>query len=268
MYSTFNQGKDRWDEDTTLGRSTGSSARLVAGRFRLHQVPAPFHQPSLSSTAPSAVAQSHEGTSSFQPSERTWLLANLLPSKASVEALTDGFIRRWTYLLLYPTLLIWVWVAVPFPHTEQDDTDPTAPRNVNFPFFLLWFFGGYLCASLLFITALFNLFRVNWWPKALGGKLSYLSFWALTLAIGAFMHHFNIFGARNLSNNDTTVQALNSAAWTLLAVFGMSLPAWACFIKMRKDRRQVSSHSCCRLLSFSLTHTTIRPPSRRPFGIH
>lgn len=238
MYSTFNQGKDRWDEDTTLGRASGSSARIVAGRFRLHQVAAPPVHPQSSSNR--AISPSAQQQQQQQEIERTWLLADLQPSKARVAFVVDSFFKRWSYLLLYPTLLIWIWIAVPFPHSKQEDNqDPNAPRNANFIFFLLFFFGGYVASSLLFVTSLFNLFRVNWWPKALGGKLSYATFWSLTLGFGALIHRFNLFGARNLSNNDTTVQALNSAAWTLLAVFGMSLPAWACFIKLRKDRRQV-----------------------------
>lgn len=269
MYSTFNQGKDRWD-DETVGRSSGSSgparAQLVPGRFRLHQVQVTA-QPSFEQLRPvTSFSQSSSASPSGhheRPAERTWLLLDLQPNKARIARLTDSWLARWSYLTLYPALLVWAWIAVPFPHSYRQLSSPghSTPGahqgpdekqwelDADFTFFLLWFFGGYVCASLLFVTSLFNLFRVNWWPRALGGKISYASFWALTLSLGALIHHYDLFGVRNRWQNktgdDSDVDDVGrdwerKSVWTGLAVICMSLPAFACFIKIRKDRRQVS----------------------------
>lgn len=54
--------------------------------------------------------------------------------------------------------------------------------------------GIYLSAALLFITKLFDLYRLNWWPRSLGGLTCYVFFWATSLAVGFGCHWADIFG--------------------------------------------------------------------------
>jgi hypothetical protein len=54
--------------------------------------------------------------------------------------------------------------------------------------------GIYLATALLFITKLFDLYRLNWWPRSLGGLKSYTFFWATSLAVGFGCHWGDVFG--------------------------------------------------------------------------
>lgn len=70
----------------------------------------------------------------------------------------------------------------------------------------------YLAVALFFITNLFSLYRLSelilatylsvvdvstdWWPSALGGKISYALSWGTTLLIGLAAHHLDLFHLR------------------------------------------------------------------------
>jgi hypothetical protein len=70
----------------------------------------------------------------------------------------------------------------------------------------------YLAVALFFITNLFSLYRLSelitlgessvpadaadWWPKALGGKVSYALSWGTTLLLGLGSHHLDLFNLR------------------------------------------------------------------------
>src|SRR4051812_41046304 len=43
------------------------------------------------------------------------------------------------------------------------------PVEINFWFFLFFYFGVYNAIALLLITKIFSIYALNWWPKALGG---------------------------------------------------------------------------------------------------
>lgn len=42
------------------------------------------------------------------------------------------------------------------------------------------------------MTAIFNLYRLNWWPRRVGGRLSYFSFWSAALAVGWAAHEVDL----------------------------------------------------------------------------
>lgn len=129
----------------------------------------------------------------------------------------------------------------------------------SFWFFLFWYYTLYVCFGLFFITTLFSLYRLNWWPSLFGGKIAYLLTWALTVSIGALMHHFDSFGIRSRKHgvhkhlpggrgeedgqdaweNDWERKTL----WVGLAGLAMCMPAVACFVKLRRDRRNSYRHS-------------------------
>ena len=104
-------------------------------------------------------------------------------------------------------------------------------------------YGVYLAIALVFVTKLFDLFRLNWWPRSLGGSISYVSFWSLALFVGYLLHRFRLDGFRSKNPaghpgspaGDFDWQ--RKTTWVLLAFATMALPALACFAKLRADRR-------------------------------
>ncbi|GEM07875.1 hypothetical protein Rt10032_c04g1892 [Rhodotorula toruloides] len=121
--------------------------------------------------------------------------------------------------------------------------EPELPVDANWWFFLLYYYGVYLAIALIFVTKLFDLFRVNWWPNSLGGSISYTFFWSLALLTGGLLHHFDLdgFGRRSRSkrpkDDGGVVDWERKTTWVLLAFATMALPAFACFAKLRADRR-------------------------------
>ncbi|GAA5844392.1 hypothetical protein JCM9279_006284 [Rhodotorula babjevae] len=122
---------------------------------------------------------------------------------------------------------------------------PVLPVDANFYFFLVCYYGFYLAVGLVFVTKLFDLYRLNWWPSSLGGGASYFVFWALSLTAGFALHHFDLdgFGDRTRSrkkNKGPGEQVWDwerKTIWVLLAFATMAVPALACFAKLRADRR-------------------------------
>ncbi|GAA6004213.1 uncharacterized protein JCM10292_007293 [Rhodotorula paludigena] len=125
----------------------------------------------------------------------------------------------------------------PAPDAPDDDL----PVDANFWYFLLFYYGIYLAIALIFVTKLFDLYRLNWWPAALGGTASYVFFWLLSLSVGFLLHHFDLdgFGRRTRSHRPEAQEWdwERKTTWVLLAFATMALPALACFTKLRADRR-------------------------------
>ncbi|GAA5826556.1 hypothetical protein JCM11251_002426 [Rhodosporidiobolus azoricus] len=124
----------------------------------------------------------------------------------------------------------------------RGDGDEDLPVDANFFFFLFVYYGAYLAIALVFITKLFDLYRLNWWPTSLGGSISYTFFWLLSLSIGLLLHYFDLdgFGRRTRSRRPRPSDEWDwerKTTWVLLAFAAMSMPALACFAKLRKDRR-------------------------------
>lgn len=76
-----------------------------------------------------------------------------------------------------------VWCAIPFPQYRFPDEEHdgegvpdgrktpghgAARVQVNFWFFLFVYYGFYNLTALIWITKVFNLYSLNWWPKSLG----------------------------------------------------------------------------------------------------
>lgn len=122
--------------------------------------------------------------------------------------------------------------------------------DANFLFYLFWYYGAYLAVALLFVTKLFDLYRLNWWPSSLGGSMSYFLFWTGSLAIAFCLHYFDLDGlgrrSRGTGHGSSPGEGTPAVDWDWerksvyvgLAFLTMSLPAWACFAKLRADRRQ------------------------------
>ncbi len=84
------------------------------------------------------------------------------------------------------------WCAIPFPQYPLLDEDGSVARpgepgsnpgskapghgaarvKVNFWFFLFVYYSFYNLTALIWITKVFNLYRLNWWPQSLGFPLT------------------------------------------------------------------------------------------------
>ncbi|GAA5972749.1 hypothetical protein JCM8115_002267 [Rhodotorula mucilaginosa] len=187
----------------------------------------------------------------------------LRPGRRKVEGWMSSWWRRWSLLVGTPCLIVWLWAAVPFPVTDPYKEEPPwhlpwpptkalhasstvtedLPVDANFLFFLFFYYGVYLAIALVFVTKLFDLFRLNWWPRSLGGSISYISFWSLALIVGYLLHKFRLDGFRQTHRPGHTGSPAGDfdwqrkTTWVLLAFATMALPALACFAKLRADRR-------------------------------
>ncbi|GAA5919976.1 hypothetical protein JCM1841_004408 [Sporobolomyces salmonicolor] len=127
--------------------------------------------------------------------------------------------------------------------------DEDLPVDANFYFFLVVYYGLYLAVALVFVTKLFDLYRLNWWPTSLGGTFSYAFFWTFSLLVGFLLHKFDLDGfGRSSSRTRHPGGGVDSGGadswdwerkttWVLLAFATMTMPALACFAKLRADRR-------------------------------
>lgn len=142
--------------------------------------------------------------------ETTWLLTQAFvnPRHKFVEDVLRSWWRRIAILYALPTFLILCYAAIPFPLY----TSEIAGRvQIDFWFFLFVFYGIYNAVGLLWITKLFNLFSVNWWPQQLGGLASFFLFWSVSLAAGSLTY---------LVKDDWGTFTLTWSLLTLLTMLG------------------------------------------------
>ncbi|WWC71400.1 uncharacterized protein I206_105355 [Kwoniella pini CBS 10737] len=202
-------------------------------------------------------------------SEEKWTKWFFRPSRKTVNGWLDSWWKRHFVLVILPCIVVWIWVSIPFPVLDPYKDDPfpfpdipswpkkpnkdgsdipdsdsdgkNLPLDVNFYFFLIWYFGMYLAVALFFITNLFSLYRLNWWPSKLGGKVSYALTWSSTLLLGLSAHHLDLFGLRKRweSNKDPVdvVDWERKTFWVTLSFVAMLMPAIACFSKLKRDKR-------------------------------
>ncbi len=90
-----------------------------------------------------------------------------------------------------------------FTASSESPTTPHQPVgggdrltvDANFWFFLIFYYGIYVGVALIYITQLFGLYRLNWWPAALGAKTSYTFFWIGSLVAGYVLHELDPLGS-------------------------------------------------------------------------
>ncbi|WWC90532.1 uncharacterized protein L201_005468 [Kwoniella dendrophila CBS 6074] len=203
-----------------------------------------------------------------QDTEEKWTKWFFRPSRQTVNIWLESWWKRHFVLVVLPCIVVWIWVSLPFPVSDPykddpfpeipswpkrpkenstlpvsnpDDEQSNLPLDVNFYFFLTWYFGMYLAVALFFITNLFSLYRLNWWPSKLGGKISYALTWISTLLLGLLAHHLDLFGLRKRweSNKDPigVVDWERKTFWVTLSFIAMLMPALACFSKLKRDKR-------------------------------
>ncbi|KAF3935328.1 hypothetical protein ABW19_dt0207828 [Dactylella cylindrospora] len=121
-------------------------------------------------------------------------------------------------------------------NTTEDTTPPAdntpghgkALVEIHFWFFLFIYYGFYLLMGLFYMTSLFNLYNMNWWPARLGGPFTYLLSWSISVAIGIPIYYF----IRPVAHLNIT--------WILLTFITMCLPAVIAFVVLHAEDRHSS----------------------------
>lgn len=98
--------------------------------------------------------------------------------------------------------------------------------TLNFWFFLIVYYGFYNLIGLLWITKLFNLYSLNWWPARLGFSSAFTLFNLLPLLIAVPMYY--ILPAVIINHNLT---------WILLTFSTMLAPVLISFLVLIFERR-------------------------------
>ncbi|KAF8419873.1 hypothetical protein EV426DRAFT_676166 [Tirmania nivea] len=93
--------------------------------------------------------------------------------------------------------------------------------RLNFWFFLLVYYGIYNLISLLWITKLFNLYSLNWWPSRLGFPISYTSCWILSLLIAVPLYLNPKLIALTSYNLTWILLMFSTMTWPLLVAVGV-----------------------------------------------
>ncbi|CAH7667491.1 hypothetical protein PPACK8108_LOCUS1892, partial [Phakopsora pachyrhizi] len=222
---------------------------------------------------------------------RPWFRSILRPERETVVYWIDRWYRRHLVSVILPCMIVWIWCMVPFPVLDPYDpqirhppwnwpnqissslsrylsirNNPSAPHqsednglspagdlppDYNLFFFVLFYFGFYLFVGLMFITKLFDLYRLNWWPKRLGGSLTYLLTWMSVIILGFTLHFLNLTSGRSSRIDDGDHHDRSGrrrsrrwnydwerkTVWVLLGFVGMGMPIVACFLKLKSDRR-------------------------------
>ncbi|KAJ2892802.1 hypothetical protein MKZ38_009369 [Zalerion maritima] len=126
------------------------------------------------------------------------------PTQSAVRKVVGVWYTRWGVLVVLPAALAISWCAIPIPQYPLPDDPNLPPMNssltnsmlfslsdlqtgtpgaptrhkvpghgsprvlLSFPFFLLIYYHFYSLTALTWITKLFNLYSLNWWPNSLG----------------------------------------------------------------------------------------------------
>ncbi|KAI1827153.1 hypothetical protein F4861DRAFT_434300 [Xylaria intraflava] len=186
------------------------------------------------------------------------------PRHGAVRRVVETWWSRWGLLIFTPAVLAVAWCAIPFPQYPLDasrstedistatsfatrlaDSTSESPSHripghgearvqVNFWFFLFIYYGFYNLTALIWITKVFNLYSLNWWPSMLGFPLT-ISLIAIVSIAGPIPAYF-IPEARFLT--------VHNSAWTGWTFFNMALPVViALCILMTHERHQGLRHS-------------------------
>ncbi|KAK4129392.1 hypothetical protein N657DRAFT_563336 [Parathielavia appendiculata] len=170
------------------------------------------------------------------------------PKAGAIRRVVDVWWSRWGTLVVLPAFLAVAWCAIPFPQypLPGDDDDrrsgepgPAPGRKVpghgatrvqvNFWFFLLIYYSFYNLTALIWITKLFNLYSLNWWPQSLGFPLTVSAI--AILSIAAPVPIYLIPEARFLTVHNT--------AWILWTFVIMAMPVGIAFCILMTNERHL-----------------------------
>ncbi|KAJ4312781.1 hypothetical protein N0V84_009758 [Fusarium piperis] len=169
------------------------------------------------------------------------------PRQSAVKRVVDKWWSRYGFLVLMPALLAVAWCSIPFPqyslrrdHDYDDDDDglphePKAPGHgaarvqVNFWFFLFVYYGFYNLTALIWITKVFNLYSLNWWPQSLGFPLTVFLIAILSIALPIPIY----------MNSATRFLTVHNTAWISWTFIIMAMPVAIAFLILTTNERHI-----------------------------
>lgn len=176
------------------------------------------------------------------------------PKQSAVLRVARSWWRRWLALVVLPAALAVAWCAIPFPQyplgDDEDWDGHTKPGGsggrhktpghgeakveVNFWFFLAVYYALYNLTALVWITKVFHLYSLNWWPRAVGFPLTIGAIAALA-QVGPLALHY-VPAARQLTTHNTV--------WITWTFCIMALPVMiASCLLLSKERHLGLRHS-------------------------
>ncbi|KAL7902067.1 hypothetical protein HDV63DRAFT_377630 [Trichoderma sp. SZMC 28014] len=177
------------------------------------------------------------------------------PRPSAVKRVVDRWWSRYGLLVFLPAALAVAWCAVPFPQYSFPDEDNdgaassvwlrltrtvatfdsktpghgAARVQVNFWFFLFVYYGFYNLSALIWITKVFNLYRLNWWPRSFGFPVTVFLLAILSLAVPIPVYF--IPSTRFLTAHNT--------AWVSWTFIIMAMPVAIAFLILMTNERHI-----------------------------
>ncbi|OAF58437.1 hypothetical protein VC83_06347 [Pseudogymnoascus destructans] len=167
------------------------------------------------------------------------------PKGEAVGWVLGWWVARWVVVVGLPAGIAVAWCAIPFPQyalprnggEEDGDTDGhrvpghgQARVLVNFWFFLFVYYGFYNFTALMWITKVFNIYSLNWWPQSLGFPLTVSTIAALSIAAPIPLYY--IPTARAYLHYNTV--------WILWTFITMAMPVAVAFAILTSHERHLS----------------------------
>ncbi|KAI5467433.1 hypothetical protein BGZ63DRAFT_419140 [Mariannaea sp. PMI_226] len=167
------------------------------------------------------------------------------PRQSAVRRVVDKWWSRYGFLVLMPAVMAVVWCSIPFPQYSfpdyEDDSDGQSPGGkapghgaarvqVDFWFFLFVYYGLYNLTALIWITKVFNLYSLNWWPQSLGFPLTVSLIAIMSLAIPVPIYLSPV----------TRFLTAHNTAWISWSFIIMAMPVTIAFFILTINERHVS----------------------------
>ncbi|RDL33307.1 Uncharacterized protein BP5553_08746 [Venustampulla echinocandica] len=172
----------------------------------------------------------------------------LEPKQPAVARAVDKWWSRWAVLAALPAALAVTWCALPFPQYDlPDDNDidglgfgsnelghktpghGEARVEINFWFFLFVYYGFYNITALMWVTKVFNIYSLNWWPQSLGFPFTVSVIAAISITAPIPVYCFP--ESRWLTNHNTT--------WICWTFFTMAMPLIIAFAILLNHERHL-----------------------------
>ncbi|KHN98912.1 uncharacterized protein MAM_03374 [Metarhizium album ARSEF 1941] len=192
----------------------------------------------------------HDGLSMWRRAWHSWVMDLWVnPKQLAVKRTVDRWWSRYGLLVVLPAALAIAWCAIPFPQyplpEDDDNKSPgddarkppsygSAEVQVNFWFFLFVYYGFYNVVALIWITKVFNLYSLNWWPESLGFPLTVSLIAVLSIAVPIPLYYIP----------ETRWLTVHNTSWISWTFIIMATPvAIAFFILMTNERHIGLRHS-------------------------
>ncbi|CAH0056533.1 unnamed protein product [Clonostachys solani] len=166
------------------------------------------------------------------------------PRQAAVKKIAEKWYTRYGLLVFLPAILTVGWCSLPFPQYPlppgQVDQNPSdvhtkAPGHgnarvqVNFWFFIFVYYGLYSLTALIWITKVFNLYSLNWWPQSLGFPLTFTLIAILSVTVPIPIYYYD-------QTRFLTVHNTSWISWTFII---MALPVTIAVLILRNNERHL-----------------------------